>query len=87
MTGLRTAVAGFVVALLVLVALLLVVGPAETVAVLAAADRRALVVATAGVSAPVATAAVLLHRAGTLWLPVALDGGAVAVLQPGRRAG
>jgi len=40
----------------------------------------ALLVPTAQVSATVATAAVLIHRAGTYWLPTLFGGGAAAVI-------
>ena len=46
----------------------------------------ALLVPTAGVSASVATAAVLIHRGATYWLPTIFGGGAAAVLGARRRA-
>jgi uncharacterized protein (TIRG00374 family) len=46
----------------------------------------ALLVPTAGVSASVATAAVLIHRGATYWLPTIFGGGAAAVLGARARA-
>ncbi len=45
----------------------------------------ALLVPTAGVSASVATAAVLIHRGATYWLPTLFGGGAAAVIGAERR--
>lgn len=46
----------------------------------------ALLVPTAGVSASVATAAVLIHRGATYWLPTIFGGGAAAALSAKRQA-
>jgi uncharacterized protein (TIRG00374 family) len=44
-----------------------------------------LLAATTGIAAPVATAAVLIHRGATYWLPTLFGGGAAAVIGSWRR--